>query len=399
LSKFWLRQMPARLLVPALALALSACASVPRIPYTQAEADRATIHDNPQIRTWADTPDRRFLLNTQGVRQAIARSGQRTEYLALSGGGGDGAFGAGVLNGWSESGTRPVLSIVSGVSTGALIAPFAFLGSAYDPVIKEIYTSGIAETLLDTPDPISAVFGSSIFSNDRLRTLVDRFITPEIVAEIAAARDGGRLLFVVTTNLDRQRPVLWDMGAIAKEGTPQAIRLFRTILIASSAIPAVFPPVLIDATADGHAFQELHVDGTVTSTVFTLPESYLLQRTAIPGLSGGTLYVLMNSKAEPDFQVVDNTAPQIGARTFSTFVKDQARTDLALAERVAKRSGIGFRLASIGRDYPTQSGVGFDTAYMRKLYEYGYEQGRSGRFWHTTLPGGIEPPKEAMARR
>jgi hypothetical protein len=108
---------------------------------------------------------------------------------------------------------------------------------------------------------------------------------------------------------------------------------------------------------------------------------------------------LMNSKAEPDFQVVDNTAPQIGARTFSTFVKDQARTDLALAERVAKRSGIGFRLASIGRDYPTQSGVGFDTAYMRKLYEYGYEQGRSGRFWHTTLPGGIEPPKEAMARR
>lgn len=376
-------------------VAVAGC-STPRLPYTDAEAQRATT-SIAGARTWADKPDPAFTERTVRALAGASRPGHPATYLALSGGGGDGAYGAGFLNGWSQAGTRPSFTIVSGVSTGALIAPFAFLGGRYDPVITDVYTSGVAETLLDSPDPFRAVFGSSLFSSDRLRELVERYVTPDVIAQIGAEHARGRQLFVVTTNLDSQRPVLWDLGALAENGSPEAAAMLRTAMVASASIPAIFPAVLIDAQADGRSFQELHVDGTVSATVFTLPRRNLATRSA-PGIGRTNLYVLMNAKLQPDFNVVTASAAEIGTRTFSTFVKDQARGDLVDTYEIARRSGAGFKVTYIERDFPTQNGAGFDTAYMRRLYAYGLERGRQGSAWHTQPPDLASSELAAVSR-
>ncbi|WP_430642280.1 patatin-like phospholipase family protein [Afipia clevelandensis] len=188
-------------------------------------------------------------------------------YLALSGGGADGAYGAGVLNGWTASGTRPTFLIVSGVSTGALIAPFAFLGPQYDETLPDIYTSGVAASLIDTPNVLNALFGGGLSGNSRLRELVAQYVNQEMLVSVAAEYAKGRKLFIVTTNLDTQRTVIWDMGRIAKVGSPKALSLFRDVVAASASIPVVFSPMLIDAQANGKQFQEMHVDGGVTAPV------------------------------------------------------------------------------------------------------------------------------------
>ena len=374
---------------------LAACAQ-PRIPYGEAEASRAVIPGFASVRTWADKPDAAFLKMVRATRDLAGRSGRAVTYLALSGGGGDGAYGAGALNGWSETGTRPTFTIVSGVSTGALIAPFAYLGSAYDDTLRELYTSGVAETIVESPDPIGAVFGPSLFSNDRLRQLVSRYVTPEMVAEIARERARGRLLLVLTTNLDSQRPVLWDMGAIAAQGSPRSVELFRDVLVASASIPAVFPPILFDAQADGRGIQEMHVDGTVTASIFTLPRSYLDSDATPAGGRKTSLFIIMNSKIDPDFTVVANTAAAIVPRSVSTLIREQAHSDLVDTLRVARRSGIAVRLSAIDRDVPASTGAGFSTRSMRRLYDLGLEKARSGRLWQSTV---VSSRQEASAVR
>src|SRR6266404_7625357 len=227
---------------------LAGCSSLPRTPYTASDAAASTVLNLSELRRYADEPASRFLST-----DVYPRAGP-VSYLALSGGGADGAFGAGVLNGWSAAGTRPTFSAVSGVSTGALIAPFAFLGPAYDVTLREIYTSGVAESLLNTPSIVRAVFGSGLFGNTHLRELIARYVGRDMLAAIAAENAKGRKLLVVTTNIDTQRTVIWDMGRIAAIGSTQALDLFRDVLAASASIPVVFPPMLIDAEANGHRF-------------------------------------------------------------------------------------------------------------------------------------------------
>ena len=193
-------------------------------------------------------------------------------YLALSGGGGDGAFGAGLLNGWTESGKRPEFSLVSGVSTGALIAPFAFVGPEYDAYLEDIYTSGVASTLVQSPSFANVLFGSGLFGDGRLRDLVRRYVTPDLLAAVAAEHAKGRRLLVVTTNLDAQRAVIWNMGAIATSGGPAALDLFTRRAHRLGQHPGGVPAQLIDVQAAERTFQEMHVDGSVVTPVFTLPQ-------------------------------------------------------------------------------------------------------------------------------
>src|SRR3954452_5616115 len=201
-------------------LALAACTSLPRTPYSAAEASSSRVLDIDGLRRYADEPVTKFRLEKDDP------SSTKT-YLALSGGGPDGAYGVGVLNGWTAAGNRPTFSVVSGVSTGGLIAPFAFLGSQYDDTLREVYTSGIAESLLDDPSIIRVLFGSGLFGNKRLHELVARYVGPEILAAVARENAKGRKLLVVTTDLDTQRTVVWDMGKIAAVGSPEALVLFR----------------------------------------------------------------------------------------------------------------------------------------------------------------------------
>lgn len=367
---------------------LAACASLPRQPYTAAEAAKARILDRDDLRRYADDPPSAFV---DGRRI----SGPQT-YLALSGGGADGAYGAGVLAGWTAAGSRPSFSIVSGVSTGALIAPFAYIGPRYDDTLRELYTSGVAESLLEDPNPFNAIFGSGLFGNKRLRELVARYIDARFMDEVAEQYAKGRRLFVVTTNLDSQRSVIWDMGRIAALRTPESLNLFRDVVAASASIPAVFPPMLVNAEADGVRFQEMHVDGGVMSPVLTLPEAYLMRSASWDKSLNLQLYILMNNTIEPEFQLVRDRALDIAARASSSMIKAQTRSILYSTYAFARRNKYGFNLSYIESDRPP-SPPGFDTAYMRSLYQYGYDRARSGHAWSSAPPADDAAPAPVAA--
>ncbi|WBL75298.1 patatin-like phospholipase family protein [Bradyrhizobium xenonodulans] len=380
-SRGWIRQTGARLigsLVLTCSLALGACTSLPRTPYTAAEASTSRVLDIDGLRRYADEPVTKFSFEKD-------TSTATKSYLALSGGGADGAYGVGVLNGWTAARTRPTFSVVSGVSTGGLIAPFAFLGSQYDDTLREVYTSGIAESLLNDPSIMRVLFGSGLFGNTRLRELVARYVGPELMAQVAREKARGRKLLVVTTDLDTQRTAIWDMGKIAAVGTPEALKLFRDVMAASASIPLVFPPIMIDAEGQGRKFQEMHVDGGVTAPVLTLPEA-LLTQDRLPGNARLNIYILVNKKIERNFELVSNSTIDVASRSLSAITQSQTRSIIFSTYDFAKRNRLGFHLSYIARDYPAPPSEGFDTAYMRALYQYGYEKAASGQAWTSTLP-------------
>ncbi|MCA1388450.1 patatin-like phospholipase family protein [Bradyrhizobium sp. IC3123] len=360
-------------------LALGACTALPRTPYTAAEASASRVLDIDGLRRYADEPVTKFSFDKDNS------TATRT-YLALSGGGADGAYGVGVLNGWTAARTRPTFSVVSGVSTGGLIAPFAFLGPQYDDTLKEVYTSGIAESLLNDPSIMRVLFGSGLFGNTRLRELVARYVGPEIMAQVAREHAKGRRLLVVTTDLDTQRTAIWDMGKIAAVGTPEALKLFRDVMAASASIPLVFPPIMIDAEGGGRKFQEMHVDGGVTAPVLTLPEALLFQSGRLPGNAKVDIYILVNKKIERNFELVSNGTIDVASRSLSAITQSQTRSIIFSTYDFAKRNRLGFHLSYIARGYPAPPSEGFDTTYMRALYQYGYEKAASGQAWTSTLP-------------
>ena len=370
---------------------LGACASDPRTPFTESEEMTAVAIGAPNIRYWADAT----ASTIQGVaRHAVVQKGRPFVYLALSGGGGSGAFGAGVLNGWSESGARPEFTIVSGVSTGALIAPFAFLGPAYDDRLRKMYTDGEAERLIGQPNPLGALFGPGAFGRERLRRLVERHLDDDLIRAIAREDQKGRRLLVVTTNLDAQRAVVWDMGAIAASGEPKAFELFREVLAASASVPVVFAPQLIDVEANDKIFQEMHADGTLSAPVYTLPQAVLFGGKAIRRAVRPALYVIVNGRIDPGFAVVPDQVEAIAAQSLSTLNRVGTKAVLAQTYNVATREGLSFHLSYIDRDHPDSGGTGFETDAMRKLYDYGYEKARSGAFWVTDL-SQVEAAKDA----
>jgi predicted patatin/cPLA2 family phospholipase len=371
-----------------------ACASTPRTPFSEADQMAAVPTGLHPIRYWADAPVSAF----QGAaRGAVAQKGKPFTYLALSGGGGSGAYGAGVLNGWSESGARPEFTIVSGVSTGALIAPFAFLGPDYDETLKRMYTSGDAEKLIKEANPLGALFGDGLVGSGPLRRLVERYLDDNLINAIAREDEKGRRLLVVTTDLDAQRAVVWDMGAIATVGGPKAFKLFRDVLAASASVPVVFAPQLIDVQANDRSFQEMHVDGTVSAPIFTLPDAILFGgKTVVAHGTRPDLYVIINSRIDPSFRVVPSQVEAIAAQSFSTMNRIATKAVLAQTYNVANREGFSFHLSYIGKDLPDSGGTGFETDAMRRLYDYGYEKASSGSFWLTKL-SQVETAREAAS--
>lgn len=382
-----------------MALALSAvllggCATGSRTPFTEADETAAVPTGANPIRYWADAPVSAF----QGTKRgAIPQKGRPFIYLALSGGGGSGAYGAGVLNGWTESGARPEFTIVSGVSTGALIAPFAFLGPDYDATLKRMYTSGDAQALISQASPLGAIFGNGLVGSGPLRAMIERYLSDDLITAIAREDQKGRRLLVVTTDLDAERAVVWDMGAIADAGGAKAFKLFRDVLAASASVPVVFAPQFIDVEANGHSFREMHIDGAVSAPIFTLPDAILFGGKRV--VAHGTrpdLYVIVNTRIDPTFEVVPNQVEAIAAHSFSTMNRVGLKAVLAQTYTAASRDGFAFHFSYIGKDMPDSGGTGFETDTMRQLYEYGYQKARSGSFWLTN-PAQVEAAKEAAA--
>ena len=309
-------------------------------------------------------------------------------WLAFSSGGGDGAFGAGLLVGLGAAGNRPEYSVVTGVSTGALMAPFVFAGSRYDDTLRNNYTK------LSAADVFEAGRTSESFVDSwPLKDTIAKEITPALLDDIAAEHRRGRRLFIATFNIDAERPVIWNMGAIAAHGGDDALALFRTVLLASTAVPGAFPPVLINVEANGKRFAELHVDGGIGGQFFVAPGQLLLP-TSDFRLPATQLYVVINTGLQRDFQVVDRFLPTILTQAVSAAVKIDTRLMVDIAYTLAKRSGVGFNIASIPASFNAPSKGPFDPGYMGPLFQTGYEQGRSATpFSHVppSYPGGPPP--------
>jgi hypothetical protein len=365
-----------------IAFSLADCSSVPRAAFTREQQDLAVIPGIADARIWADDP-------TGLSRTAPFSGGQREpksfDVLALSGGGAEGAFGAGLLVGWTKAGNRPDFSIVSGTSSGALIAPFAFLGASHDAILRDLFTSGIAETLLRF-DGLNVIFGSGAFKTEPLKQLIARYVDEAMLQLIAAQHRRGRRLFIVTTNLDAQRTAVWNMGAIAASDDPARLQLFRSVLVASASAPGLFAPAYIQVQAGNTRFQDMHVDGAVTSNVLAVPESVLLQKVALTNTAKPKLYIIVNGKITPDFAIVDDGTLSIVSRSFYSTVKANTRNTLIATYNFARRNGWQFRLAAIKPGYATTSTTfNFDTAYMRGLFDLGFSMARTGQEWQSSL--------------
>ncbi len=342
----------------------------PRVPFTAAEDAAAAIPGIPDARFWADS-------TTDYINALPAQPGP---WLVFSSGGGDGAFGAGLLVGLGAAGNRPEYSVVTGVSTGALMAPFVFAGPRYDDTLRDNYTK------LSAADVFEAGRTSESFVDSwPLKETIAKEITPALLDAIAAEHRRGRRLFIATFDLDAERPVIWNMGAIATHGGEDGLALFRTVLLASTAVPGAFPPVLIDVEANGKHFAEMHVDGGIGGQFFVAPGPLLLP-TSNFRLPATQLYVVINTGLERDFQVVDRFLPTILTQAVSAAVKIDTRLMVDIAYTLAKRSGVGFNAAWIPASFKAPSKGPFDPGYMGPLFQTGYEQGRSATPFSNELP-------------
>ena len=313
--------------------------------------------------------------------------------LAVSGGGDDGAFGAGLLIGWTKKGDRPEFEIVTGVSTGALIAPFAFLGPKYDDQLRAVYTKVSTKDILKKRGILAAVFNDAMADNKPLWGLVGRYMNAKMLDDIAAEYKKGRLLLVGTTDLDARQGVIWNMTKLAASHDPKALELFRKIMIASAAIPGAFPPMMIDVEVNGRKYQEMHVDGGATAQVFVYPPGINvreLQKTAGTTNRKRLLYIIRNSRIDADWAQVERRTLKVMGRAVSSLIQAQGKGDLYSIYVLTQRDGIDYNLAFIPKDFNAPHPAEFDRAYMNTLFDRGYAMAEKGYDWQKDPPGFVD---------
>jgi hypothetical protein len=312
------------------------------------------------------------------------------QLLAVSGGGENGAFGAGLLCGWTDQGGRPTFDLVTGVSTGALTAPFAFLGSPYDPQLRAVYTELKPKNVLIKRGISAALLDDAMADNSPLYATITKYLDDRMMADIAAAYDSGRLLLIGSSNLDSQVPVIWNIGAIAKSGHPKAVDTVRRILLASAAIPGAFPPTMFDVTLDGKTYQEMHVDGGAFVQTFLYPPSMTAARRQRMKANLKTIsanaFIIRNGRLDPEWAMVERRTLGITGRAISTMISSAGYNDVVRIYTVTQRDGIGYNLAYIGSDFNVPLPQPFDPEYMSALYDYAYQRARRGYDWSKTPP-------------
>ncbi len=378
---------------------LAACGTTgaaTRTSVSAAVALAAEVPDMPAVRHWGDRLPRDLdqLVaerdnQLRATRPAILTNRkQPLSFLALSGGAGDGAFGAGLLNGWSKAGTRPEFEVVTGISTGALMAPLAFLGPSYDATLQQVYTSyGTAE--LVNFKVFTGIFGGSALTGDNeLKGVIARVVTEDLLAAVALEHARGRRLFIGTTNLDAQRPVVWDMGRIATSSAPNRLSLFRDVLLASAAVPALLPPVLIEVRSGAQRLDEVHVDGGATAEIFFLPPQIIQAaiRENPKKRAPLRLYVISNGRLGPQWQAVQPTTLAIATRSIDTLIKAQWASDLRAVHGTARSLGIEFRLIGVPDSFTLKPKEAFDRIYMTALFDAGRQLGQRGAPWLDSPP-------------
>ena len=381
-------------------LVLQSCSSVqPRNAVPENLVEQAAVTGGDIARLWGDEAPSDAEARLKLIRKQFSAKDKDDDftrphyYLTISGGGANGAFGAGLLKGWSESGTRPEMTIVTGISTGALIAPFAFLGSDYDTQLEQLYTSLSTKDLITKRSLLGGVLSDAMTDTQPLRDLLRNTVDDLMIAAIAKEYNQGRRLLIGTTNLDAKRPVIWNIGAIAAVGTEESAQLIRDVMLASASIPGVFPPVRIPVRVGEQVYEELHVDGGVASQVFLYPAQFdLRQAKEQVGVTGTqTVYVIRNGNLHPVWSEVKPKILPVALSSIDTLIRTQGIGDLYRIYLGAKRDGITYRLAYIPSDFDLEAEEEFDPKYMRALFDLGYEMARDGYDWETSPPGVILP--------
>ena len=400
LSRSW--KLGRVLIACALAASVVACVRIERAPVPASLVTKASIPGLAYARFWGDEVPKDVVAFVQthmpGVKQMASRPAMENgrplvEYLALSGGADDGAFGAGFLVGWSSRGHRPKFEVVTGVSAGALIAPYAFLGPRYDRKLAELWTNFDFNSV-GTPQVLAGLLGAeSLVDSKPLRELIARHVDRRMLRDVAQEYRTGRLLMIGTTNLDAQRQVIWNMGEIATaaDRDANAVELFRDVLLASASLPGVFPPVHIKVRVGDQVFEEMHVDGGPTRQVFLAPAQFSLRTFdsfyAQPPIR--RVYVIRNGKLAPEYEAVQANTLAISARSLFTVTKNQSIGDINQIYAMTQRDAAEFRLASIPPSFTMQSKQPFDPEYMKALFELGYRLGRQGNAWVRTPPAAV----------
>ena len=373
-----------------LLVVLSACSAVSRNALPPADHLGAIALDNPEIRYWGDETQSHWLDAIKPGHEEYRYAGishREHNYLILSGGGANGAYGAGVLVGWSEQGTRPEFTVVTGVSTGALTAPFAFLGESYDYRLRQLYTETDTEGIYRKRSLLAFLYSDAAMDTTPLNKLIARAVDDEFVQALATEARRGRTLVIGTTNLDAGRPVVWDITKIAVSGHPGSAALIRQVMLASASIPGIFPPVYIQVqTPDGRSYDEMHVDGGASSQFFFYPSEFdwneVLNRLDVKGTP--KIYVIRNGTFRAKYETVEASSLAILGRTANTMIRYQGIGDFFKIWSLAVRDGLETKAAFIRHD--VDLGVApeevFDPAYMQALFNFGYEQALAGDAFH-----------------
>jgi predicted acylesterase/phospholipase RssA len=393
----------------ALLLLTCGCADMSRLAAVPADVkEDATVLGMDHIRYWGDEASSGMIDDALAsyrreldVYRALGKTGglPPAEFLAISGGGENGAYGAGLLVGWTATGTRPSFKLVTGISTGALTAPFAFLGPAYDGKLKEVYTTLSAKDVMQPRGYLAVLLEDALADSTPLRRTVAKYFDQAMVDAIAAEDAKGRVLLVATTNLDARRPIIWNITKIASSRHPRALELIRDVLVASAAIPGAFPPVMIDVEVNGEKHQEMHVDGGASAQVFVYPPSVSVDEPQFTAVQRGRqrrVYIIRNARLDPDWAQVERATFSILARTVTSLIQTQGVGDLYRIYLATQRDRIDFNLAYIPETFTTPLNEPFETAYMRALFDLGYQRAVAGYRWAKVPPGftapEIEPP-------
>jgi len=425
LTAFILRRAPAltALIVFVHAVGLQGCATEPvRHPLPETRFEQAIVPGLPaDVRYWGDDPSAAFRdwLTSPEDELGVCCAGlmdRSHNYLVISSGGVEGAFGAGLLVGWTAAGTRPEFQVVTGVSAGAMIAPFAFLGSAYDGTLRDIYSSFSSKDLIERRGVRQALEGDSIMDTAPLRRLIDRYLGDAEIAQIAAEGRKGRKLLIGTTNLNAGRPVVWDLTKIAGSGAPNARHTIGDLILASASVPGVFPPVRIGVESAGVRYDEVHVDGGVTAQLFLGPAGVdwkrVTERLRVRGLP--QVYVIRNARAYPKWTALRTRVSPLLEDSISALSRDplgppawhevepgyssilmRAMQSMILTRGIndavqiyidSHGDDLGFNLAHIPADFTLGSTEFYDRTYMQGLFERGYVMAKDGYPW---LRGGL----------
>jgi predicted acylesterase/phospholipase RssA len=382
-----------------LAASLSGCGTLTRNAVPPELTATATIPDMPEVRAWAGRPsaamERDFAQSFEQESPVDFPRGAdgivRYPHLAISGGGANGAFGAGFLDGWSATGSRSVFKMVTGVSTGALMAPFAFLGPQYDAALREFYTTTTTRDIFRLGSILGALLsGESLADTGPLAALIARHVDEPFLREIASAHARGRRLYIATADLDSQRFVVWNMGLIAGSGQSESLELFRKVMLASASIPIAFPPVFFEVEAGGRRYDEMHVDGAVGATVFLNGAVFrpsLIRERAGRGAGREDIFVIHNGQLREPPSPTPRTLRGIAMRVIEASGRAGLVGDLIRIYAFAQREQASFHWVTIAESVELAGPEAFDPVKMAELYEIGRKAALAGPVWSTSPPG------------